>query len=1425
VCLLRALDSNEAATGADSAPADLAACSGVTDLLDATACELITISNPVPTCTRSATDCAALDASGCSANTDCSLEAATCVLNQGTLDTCADLNSDAVACNAHDSCTYDGTLSTCGMTTSLETCTAEAASGEAACTGAGTVAGDCDYEAEVCAHAASTETCAAHESAGDPESACTGEAGCSYDSGIRPACSFAAANSGTWTPEVWTLGSWTNTCPTGCDISYAVAPVPAEASCEPTHTGLCAALDASGCNANTDCSLEAATCVLNQGTLDTCADLNSDAVACDAHDSCTYDGTLSTCGMTTSLETCTAEAASGEAACTGAGTVAGDCDYEAEVCQPTTTAETCAAHMAAGDPESACTGEAGCTYDAIGSIVPGSPETCTDSIDEVVTDCATPYLEGSWQEPSITCPAWNAATKEGCLLTPATFTATETWTERTWDDLTEEFMAAKPLINSTFPVDPKACGANTPNTCSEAELTLGCIIGSKCVCQPGQGKDSPDAECLACPPGTYAPIAADIPCTPCERGKITTEEGQAVCNDCAAGQSSVTGSTFCEVCETNQFSLPGSQCQACPGGSETVAKGLPVCNCKEGYYFDELAARTNSRNWWEQGCSDCALLVKNSKAWANCPGGPKAVDGQSERRRLAALDEGAYPVVGPIIATPGNYLEATVCTVCPGGEDDLDEDGICSQPVEQKTCLNGFACAATGDSCFGLYATVQKEMEDLPSGPKGGAPCEATGWENTREPCPLDEDGAQIFDGCTGGQRICYNNATDWCYTMHYIALSEGVNEDDLVVIDETATADMSTSGLLSTQNVQKTYYYENEEGCDMNYIDAIYRERQKSGNGVQNFCHVGHTGDLCAKCEKKRMPNGEYVEQEKGDDGLCHHCLDHDWFVLIRNELAVCLGYYIPYNLFLRSGRPQALKSAMFASFTFFIQTVSLLGKDTGYFMGKDYMTQEGDKAMKQAVAETAETMGRIFSISLQASEEPTVEVSLETGEKLLQSQDLCPLHLDAYQQFYKGALFKSILILVGVTIWYQGIYHVFVFSRVQYYVCTFLNKISGGVLFPKIYWEWTTEVKVLYEHKQVDDRKRSEKKGAKKKREYVPKMDKVVYGPSAVMLNFHTCGILMTQTHDIEKSKEKAARVRARAQFKAVDADGGGTLDTDEMKQLLESMGLEHMAKDSGGAGTGILSLFEAIAKQIRTDRGQPDFKFNEDAEGNPLMSEDEFVHWWVNLKRTKRQKCCQGGLKAYFSKHGHTGFRPTGSVRGECVLKATDSDEHELAKLVWEREEEEHKEKHKSVQNPPPVPDAPNLHEDVKDPDREEDDVPHVWFDDDELRCTCRECGKKTSGRKDSDKAHLAHHHATHQTSQPFHKPLPDEPEHEVCTCKEPQGSTLHDFQRDIAVHAGIWVRKARCPLLLAFSVAATTRFQKQNDLLYICLRPVL
>ena len=131
--------------------------------------------------------------------------------------------------------------------------------------------------------------------------------------------------------------------------------------------------------------------------------------------------------------------------------------------------------------------------EAIGFIV---DETCVDDIiDEVVTDCiAGGYEPGSvsWDgiiTPSTTCPS-------GCVQTDAVFTRTATWTERTWDDQTENFYPAKPFTNISFPVHAKVCqGDNTPNDCTDEQLVQGCIIGSKCVCAAGQGKDSPDSEC------------------------------------------------------------------------------------------------------------------------------------------------------------------------------------------------------------------------------------------------------------------------------------------------------------------------------------------------------------------------------------------------------------------------------------------------------------------------------------------------------------------------------------------------------------------------------------------------------------------------------------------------------------------------------------------------------------------------------------------------------------------------------------------------------------------------------------------------------------------------------------------------------------------------------------------------------------------
>eukprot|EP01043_Picozoa_sp_COSAG02_P035317 COSAG02_NODE_2522_length_8608_cov_47.463862_1_plen_1635_part_00 len=794
-----------------------------------------------------------------------------------------------------------------------------------------------------------------------------------------------------------------------------------------------------------------------------------------------------------------------------------------------------------------------------------------------------------------------------------------------------------------------------------------------------------------------------------------------------------------------------------------VRAGLPFCNCKEGFYFDRVAAETNDREWYEQGCSECSKLLQNAKAFVECPGGPKSVDATSSRRRMqnGTQDDGRYPITGPLIATTGYFVEAQACTVC---ATETDDAGVClggHGSLTQKTCVNAFPC--TAESCYGLYATVEKEMEDLATGPNGGAPCEALGWANTRTDCPVDDiTDETIFAGCTGGERNCYNGTEDWCYSMHYIALQEGVPEDELLIVEEGDDS--------SNPQTNQRYFWQTTDGCDINYIDAIYRNRQKKGNGLQNFCHVGHEGELCATCSLIKV--GETMQRmEKGDDGLCHYCQGHDWFVLIRNELAVCLGYYIPYNLFFRSGRPQALKSAMFASFTFFIQTVSLLGKDTGYFMGKDYMTQEGDKAMKKAVVEAADAMGKFFSISLQASEEPTVEVDPETGERLLKPQETCPVHLDAYQQFYKGALFKSLLILIGVTLWYQGIYHMFVFSRAQYYVCSFLKAISFGKLCKDINWEWSTEIKVLYQHKEYDNRTRREKRKAAgqngdTERKWVPKIDRVVYGPHAVLLNFHTCGVLMQRTKEIQDSKDKAARVRATAQFKLVDTDGGGTLDHDELLELLTSMGLHHLAKNDvvGGKeveGSGINRLFEQIARDH-------DFKFDIDEEsGETVMSEDQFVEWWTSLKKPKARGCCAGGLRAFCCQRGD--FRPIGSVRGECIVEALDSEENELARIEHHITEEQHKEKHgeeATLDKTPPVHDAPHVAK-YLDKDEHTGCFPPVWFDGDTIRCTCVACGL-----------------------QPWHEQSTNDRQQEFCKCNSPQGSTEVDFKKDIAVHAGIY-----------------------------------
>eukprot|EP01043_Picozoa_sp_COSAG02_P008699 COSAG02_NODE_284_length_25691_cov_14.733354_1_plen_451_part_10 len=446
----------------------------------------------------------------------------------------------------------------------------------------------------------------------------------------------------------------------------------------------------------------------------------------------------------------------------------------------------------------------------------------------------------------------------------------------------------------------------------------------------------------------------------------------------------------------------------------------------------------------------------------------------------------------------------------------------------------------------------------------------------------------------------------------------EKIPVDDLLISREDS----------ETKAIVHSFMYE-VDGCAEKYIAAITRAREYLGYGVRNFCHVGHQGERCASCS---VVDG--VQLEKGDDGLCHYCREYSLWQLTYGDLATCFLYQIPYNLFMRSGRPEALKSAMFASFMFFIQTVTLLGQDSGYFMGK----ADGAKE----VAKVVEVVTRIFSVNLQASSTPVAMNNTVARE------DICPGMIDTYftnsgalspfSMFFKQAIFKSVILLGGVTVWHHGVFWLFVNCRLQYYLGRLLYFISGKRCCRTIKWQWTTEVKVLYQ----DSVETRNKVTNKTESSFQPVMDKVVEGPGAVMLNFHTCGILLGQARDIQDGREQAIKVRARAKFKKADADHGGTLDKDELLALLADMGNKATEKD-----------VEAVLKSVVTKR--PDT-----SEASPdEMLEDEFVDWYLHQKFKAPRPFC--GSKKYRCYHcgafrpDPANFRPNGSVRGECVVSS--------------------------------------------------------------------------------------------------------------------------------------------------------------------------
>jgi Ca2+-binding EF-hand superfamily protein len=799
-----------------------------------------------------------------------------------------------------------------------------------------------------------------------------------------------------------------------------------------------------------------------------------------------------------------------------------------------------------------------------------------------------------------------ASCVDGCDYTPADGSTSATCLDAAGQT---GGTAVTPVYTLDFSVDAVTCtGGNTPNECTAEQIEEDrCVTGSKCVCQIGQGKQNPTAQCEKCVPGKYTDRKSDLPCIECPAGKVGNGTDTSFCEDCPAGKSSpqsLPGGSECVNCARNEYSsdsvLSGQKCVSCPAGTETVGEGYPVCNCKVDHYFDEvsliggqkqkyIADNGRSPLWEDVGCVDCTKLLQQSKMHTfKCQGGPKGPDAAAHAIATARAEKGVYTPVGPAIAAEGWFLVARECDVGKYLEPDI------------KTCFTSHSCS--DDACYGMLNVVTKEYDDMTDEDGYSYSDYEGGFEDPTALGPIS--------GIPNGDK----NSTMRCKMMHQMALDQDIPEDDLMIAREDP----------DTKIIEHSFMYE-VDGCYDKYISAISKAREYIGSGVQNFCHIGHQGERCASCG---VIDG--VQLEKGDDGLCHYCKEHSLWILLRGDLMTCFLYQIPYNLFMRSGKPEALKSAMFASFMFFIQTVTLLGQDSGYFMGK----ADGAKEVTRVV----DTLTRIFSVNLEASAEPVAR------NGTLASEEICPGiprdgvtssiltsegALTPFSMFIKQAIFKSIVLLGGVFVWHHGIFWIFVHLRLQYYIGMFLNKVSGGNLCGNLKWQWTTEVKVLYQ----DSVEKTNATTKKKENFFEPVMDKVVKGPHAVMLNFHTCGILLGQAKEIQQGREQAMKVRARAKFKKADTDHGGTLDADELEVLLKDMGNKATKDD-----------IKEIIRKTADHRGGND------------MTEDEFVDWYLNQKFKLHRPCC--GSHKYTCGGCYSDpsdFRPAGSVRGECVISA--------------------------------------------------------------------------------------------------------------------------------------------------------------------------
>ena len=151
-------------------------------------------------------------------------------------------------------------------------------------------------------------------------------------------------------------------------------------------------------------------------------------------------------------------------------------------------------------------------------------------------------------------------------------------------------------------------------------------IGLAC----GPGSQLSNGDCVSCAPGTYG--IDGLSCTPCAAGKTSVAGSTlaSACTSCAAGTSSAAGST-CSPCAAGTYSGVGSaSCTPCAAGKTSVAGASTCTTCAAGRFS-------------AAGASSCSI----------CAAGTTSIAGASSCQ--------------PIVCQAGQYLNGSTCTTCAAG--------------------------------------------------------------------------------------------------------------------------------------------------------------------------------------------------------------------------------------------------------------------------------------------------------------------------------------------------------------------------------------------------------------------------------------------------------------------------------------------------------------------------------------------------------------------------------------------------------------------------------------------------------------------------------------------------------------------------------------------------------------------------------------